>query len=135
MESGVYYHSITVKQEDLDDLNHVNNVVYVQWVQDAAAAHWEKLATADIHQKYFWVVLRHEIDYTSAALLGDALDAATWVETAEGVKSDRTVEIRRKKDDKLLVKARTTWCLMSRTTQRPIRIGDDLRELFTNSKV
>lgn len=64
---------ILVSAADIDELNHVNNVVYVQWVQDAAKAHWETKAPKEVLDKYIWMVLRHEIDYLSQALLGDQL--------------------------------------------------------------
>lgn len=130
MESGRFELSIEVTDKDLDDLNHVNNVVYLQWVQDAAAAHWNSLATPFIQQTYFWVVIRHEINYRWPALSGDSLVAITWVETLEGVRSDRVVELRRKSDGRLLADARTTWCLMSRITNKPTRIGEDIRQIF-----
>ncbi|HPW63949.1 MAG TPA: thioesterase, partial [Cyclobacteriaceae bacterium] len=51
--------NIIVQPTDIDDMAHVNNVVYVRWVQEVAAAHWNTLTTVEIKQKYLWVVLRH----------------------------------------------------------------------------
>jgi len=130
MMSEKFTIGIRVGKDDIDNLEHVNNVVYVQWIQDAAAAHWDQLASKEILDTYFWVVLKHEVNYKASAFLNDELEATTWVDTIEGVRSDRIGEIRRKSDHKLLVEARTTWCLMSRATQRPTRIGDDLKQVF-----
>src|SRR5690349_20735099 len=105
-----YEHRLIVQRSDIDAMNHVNNVVYVQWVQDAASAHWNAFAPDDVKEKYNWVVLGHEIDYRNAAVLDDRLVARTWVQDYEGVRSARIVKIFREHDDKLLVEARTNWC-------------------------
>jgi len=128
--SKIYQTDITVKQADLDELNHVNNVVYLQWVQDVAAAHWKSLASQEILDKYFWVALRHEIDYRAPAFLNDEITAKTWVHDYQGVKSTRIVQIIKKQDDRLLVEAKTTWCLMSHQNKKPVRIGDEIRNVF-----
>lgn len=121
---------ITVTHDDTDELNHVNNVVYVQWVQDAAKAHWERMAPREVQEKYVWMVLRHEVDYTGQAVEGDVLIAKTWVQWSEGVKSERHVEIRVKNIGKVLVKAKTLWCLLDATTKRPRRIESDITSVF-----
>lgn len=134
MQSVIFQHIIRVQPEDLDELNHVNNVVYVRWVQEAAAAHWNSLASEHIKNKYFWVVLRHEVDYKSPALLHDVIIAKTWVEDYDGARSNRRVQLFRKEDNKLLAEAKTTWCLLSMQNQRPTRIGPDITDVFTSTK-
>ncbi|MEZ4974468.1 MAG: acyl-CoA thioesterase [Cyclobacteriaceae bacterium] len=121
---------ITVAAIDLDELSHVNNVVYVQWVQDVAKAHWEKIAPIEVQQKYVWMVLRHEIDYASQAMLGDQLIAKTWVEWSEGVRSERRVEIRQATTGKIVIKAATLWCLLDAISRRPKRIETDITSIF-----
>lgn len=121
---------IKVQPEDIDDLNHVNNVVYLRYVQDVASAHWEKIAPADFRKNYSWVVLRHEIDYKASAVLGDEILAETWVSTCEGPRSDRHVELYHATTRKLLVKAKTTWVLIDAETKRPKRIDQDIQNLF-----
>ncbi len=128
-----YEHPITVLPADIDVMNHVNNVVYLQWVQDAAAAHWITHAPKEVKEKYNWVVLRHEINYRSPALVHDELIAKTWVQSYENLKSVRIVQIIRKKDDKLLAEATSTWCLLNATTNRPVRIGEEITSVFTPS--
>ena len=61
-----YIHNITVKETEIDSLNHVNNVVYLQWINDVSALHWKTLSTDEINSKYIWVAVRHEIDYIVA---------------------------------------------------------------------
>jgi acyl-CoA thioester hydrolase len=121
---------ITVKPEDIDELNHVNNVVYVRYVQDVASAHWDKIAPEGFKQKLAWVVLRHEIDYKAAAVLGDELIAETWVSTCEGFRSDRHVEIYNAATKKLLIKAKTTWVMVDAETMRPKKIENEIAQLF-----
>ncbi len=118
---------ITVKPEDIDELNHVNNVVYLQWVQTVAAAHWRSKGE-EITSNYFWVALRHEIDYLSPAYLGNEITAYTWVSRMEGVKSIRQVEFYLA--EKCIAKAVTHWCLLEATTLKPKRIGQDIKTLF-----
>ena len=128
-----YDYAIMVQPGDIDRMNHVNNVVYVQWVQDAASAHWRAYASGEMMEKYNWVVLRHEIDYRSAALLRDQLIARTWVQDYDGVRSNRRVQILRQRDGKLLAEAKTTWCLLSAVNKRPARITAEIKDLFKAS--
>jgi acyl-CoA thioester hydrolase len=130
MNKKVFERTLTVKASDIDNLNHVNNVVYLQWVQDVASAHWEIMATAEMKRMYSWVVLKHEIEYFSPAFLGDVLTVKTWVEKSEGVRSERHVEIYNMETNKLLVRAKTVWCLLDTATMRPIRIASDILEIF-----
>jgi acyl-CoA thioester hydrolase len=107
MEPDIFHLSILVEAKHIDEMQHVNNVVYLQWVQDVAAAHWNTVA-AEVREKYNWVALRHEIDYRSPAFLGEELTAKTWVYNFEGVKSIRMVQIIRKKDNRLIAEAKST---------------------------
>ncbi|MDG2367838.1 MAG: thioesterase, partial [Flavobacteriaceae bacterium] len=58
---------ITVSENDLDDLNHVNNVVYIKWVQEIAKNHWKSLVSSEVFKNYYWVLLEHQIKYLSPA--------------------------------------------------------------------
>lgn len=130
MQTDCFEIFITVTRQDLDDMQHVNNVVYLQWVQDAALAHWNAKAGTAIREKYKWVVLRHEIDYKSPGYLHDALVLKTWVYDYNGVRSTRLVQIIRQKDNKLLAQASTSWCLLQAASGKPVRIGEDIMDLF-----
>jgi len=124
-----FQHSFKVKLQDIDALNHVNNVVYLQWVQEVSYMHWDVLATPAMKDSYVWMTLRHEIDYISQSYVGDTITMYTWIEESAGVKSTRIVHIYC--EDKLLTKSKTTFCLLDKETLKPKRIGDDLLELFT----
>jgi acyl-CoA thioester hydrolase len=114
----------TVKSSHIDELNHVNNVVYLQWIQDIANLHWTQLKKSEDTTDYVWVVIRHEIDYVGQALLGDSIVAKTWVGKTGGIRSTRHVEFY--KNNKLIVKAQTTFCLVNSKSFKPTRITDQI---------
>ena len=126
-----FRHPLQIISSDIDTLGHVNNVIYLRWVQEAAEAHWNSLTSISERTELAWVVIRHEIDYYKSAKLSDDLYALTWVEGSEGVKSIRIVEICNQ-EEKLLAKARTTWCLVDAKTQKPKRISDEIKNIFTH---
>jgi len=123
--------AIEVEPADIDELGHVNNVTYLRWVQDAAVAHWRSGASAADQARFFWVVIRHEIDYKRPAVLGDRLVARTWVGTASRIRFDRHTEILRTSDRALLAKALTVWCPMDFRTGKPASVGAEVRERFS----
>lgn len=128
-----YELKIEVHETDIDQLNHVNNTVYVRWVQEAAVAHWYASATKEEAEKYIWVVTRHEIDYKYPARLGDKILARTWVGACNKNIFDRHTEIYRKSDMKLLAAALTKWCPFDRKSMRPIRVGEDVIKRWSAS--
>ncbi len=127
---SIYQHPIQVEADHLDEMKHVNNVVYLQWIQDAAKAHWLSTASDAMLEQYVWVVLRHEIDYKAPAKLNDALIAKTWVRAYDGVKSTRIVQIIREVDQQLMVEAKSLWCLLNAKNHRPSRVGEDIKSQF-----
>lgn len=121
----VYFETkYTVKSSHIDELNHVNNVVYLQWIQDIANLHWTQLKKSEDTTDYVWVVIRHEIDYVGQALLGDSIVAKTWVGKTGGIRSIRHVEFY--KNNKLIVKAQTMFCLVNSKSFKPTRITDQI---------
>ncbi|HCX21983.1 MAG: thioesterase [Flammeovirgaceae bacterium] len=119
---------IIVQPADIDQLNHVNNTVYLKWVQDISEEHWYKQTTPDIQAQYVWMVLEHHIKYKKQAMLGDEITAVTYVHEMTGVRSIRHVEFY--KDDQLLVECHSHWCMLDAESLRPKRIPEDLKELF-----
>jgi acyl-CoA thioester hydrolase len=122
----IFTHAIRILPRDIDAMGHVNNVVYLQWVQDAAAAHWNHLTTHEINNDVRWVVLRHQIEYKQEVLQHHEVEARTWVANAEGVKSDRVVQIVNLSTGKIAAEALTTWCLLDAKTLRPRRIDEEI---------
>lgn len=124
---------IVVTPGDIDDMDHVNNVVYLRWVQEVALAHWLARATPDMLTELGWVATRHELDYVRAAVLGDAITARTWVGVVDSRRFERLTEIVRSQDGVVLARGRTLWLLVSRVTGKITRISPELRELFSVS--
>jgi acyl-CoA thioester hydrolase len=123
-----------VEREHLDEMEHVNNAIYLRWVQDAAVAHWRVLAPPDSQRSTLWVVLRHEIDYKIPAVEGDELAVETWVGKATRITFERHTEILRASDRALMVKARTLWCPIDAQTRRPKRVDAEVRALFSQNE-
>lgn len=115
---------------DVDGMGHVNNIVYVRWVQEVALAHWGAVAPADAQAVMTWVVLRHEIDYLRPARPGDAVRARTWIGQAQAIRYERSTEIVRG-DGTVLARGRTIWCPVDTATGRPRRVPPEVRAAFS----
>jgi len=116
--------------EHIDELGHVNNTVWVQWIQDMATAHWDAVARPEDRAAFFWVVVRHEIDYRGNIGLGESVTATTWIEgPAQGAKSLRRVEFT-DAAGKRLVSAATSWAMLDRATGRLARVRPEVLEPF-----
>lgn len=122
--------TIAVSENDIDELNHVNNAVYLHYVQEAATAHWQHAASHTLLDEVVWMVRRHEIDYVGQAVLGDTLLVKTWVGKYTAATWDRHYEIYREKDKRLLVKAMSVWVPLDRRTHRIKRIEGELLTCF-----
>jgi len=122
---------VPVVAADIDEQNHVNNTVYLRWIQDVATAHWRAIAKRQAQDTIGWIVLRHEIDYKAPATLGDDILLRTWVGKASRLTFERFTEIRRKSDGLLLSQARTLWCPINAQTGRPIRVAAEVRTQFS----
>jgi len=130
MTSEVFEYDFKVPASAIDDINHVNNVVYLQWIQDVAKKHWESKIDDHIRNTYVWVVLNHFIEYHSPAFLGDTIAVRTWIDSHRGVKSERHTKVINTTTQKVLVSAKTVWCLLHKETLRPTRITDEISTLF-----
>ena len=119
--------AITVQPSDIDGQGHVNNVVYLRWMQEAATAHWDVRATAELKARVNWVVTRHEVDYKAPAFVGERLVARTWVGEPSGATWERFIEIRRVADDRLLARGRSVYAALDPATGRPRRVDAELR--------
>ena len=109
-------------------MGHVNNAVWVQWMEALATAHWEAVASAEDQAAYAWLVVRHEIDYRGNIREGESATAATWVEAPpEGARFERRYEFRNVAG-KVIVSARTQWAMLDQGTQRIMRVPAHLAE-------
>jgi acyl-CoA thioester hydrolase len=118
--------TFTAGPEHIDELGHVNNAVWVQWIQQVAVAHWDSVAPREHKGRYYWVVVRHEIDYLRAAHEGDTVLARTWVgDTPQGARFDRFVEFTGA-DGKVCVRAKTAWAIIDKALGRPVRVPTEV---------
>ena len=121
---------IVVGPEHIDEMRHVNNVVYVQWVIQAAVSHWETVAPASARAEVAWAARRHEIDYLLPAFLGDELTVVTWIGGAEGLTFERFAEVRFA-DGRVAATSRTFWVPIDPRSGRPKRVSAEVRGLFS----
>ena len=112
----------TAAPEHIDELGHVNNAVWVQWMEQVAVAHWRSVADPMHQEDYFWVVVRHEIDYLRPAFEEERITARTWAgEKPQGAKYDRHMEFVGE-DGKARVRALSWWAIIDKALGRPIRV-------------
>jgi acyl-CoA thioester hydrolase len=122
--------SITATEADIDELGHVNNAVWVRWIQDIAVAHWAAVAPPEHQAAYVWVVTRHEIDYRGNVGAGETVTGETWVpDPPKGARFDRHVRFTGA-DGKVKVEAVTTWAMLDRATGRLHRVRDEIAAPF-----
>lgn len=116
--------------ETIDELGHVNNAIWVQWLQKLATSHWEAAAPAAHQSTYIWVVVRHEIDYLKSLAPNARVTGHTWVaEKPSGAKFDRHSEFIGE-DGRIYVRAKTSWALIDRKTKRLARVTDEITAPF-----
>lgn len=121
--------TITAQPADIDELGHVNNSVWVRWIQDMATAHWNAAALPEHVAAYYWVVVRHEIDFSGNIAAGESVEGRTWVDgLPRGAKFDRHVEFVRA--GKVIVRAKTTWAILDKGTGRILRVPKDVAARF-----
>jgi acyl-CoA thioester hydrolase len=122
---------IRVQPTDIDEMGHVNNVIYLRWVQEVATAHWFAAATEEQKASLLWVVARHEIDFLRPAMPDQDIVLRTWVGQAAGRHFTRHVEILRQADGKPLARALSHWVPVDTETKRPVKAGPDVYAMFS----
>jgi acyl-CoA thioester hydrolase len=128
----VYRYQFNVPPEALDANGHVNNVQYVQWMQDVAVRHFESIGGIPAIQAVgaTWVVRSHNIEYLGPAFAGERIEVRTWVANIRRVRSLRRYEFARVRDGQLLVKGETEWVFVEAKTGRPLAIPDEVAQVF-----
>ena len=122
--------TFTAGPEHIDELGHVNNAVWVQWIQAIAGAHWEAVVPPEHAAAHIWVVTRHEIDYRGNVVAGETVTAETWVpDPPKGARFDRHVRFLGT-DGQVKVEAVTTWALIDRATGRLLRVTPEIAAPF-----
>jgi len=131
----VYTRSFTVPPESIDENGHVNNVVYVQWMQDIAVEHYLAIGGVEAQgSESTWVVREHKVEYLLPAFAGEEIEVRTWVENIRRVRSLRKYEFVRKSDQKVLVKGETDWVFVDVKTGSPRAVPEKVVDIFSLSK-
>ena len=122
--------TFTALPEHIDVMGHVNNAVWVQWMEAMATSHWEAVAPPEHQAKYAWVVARHEIDYRGNVVAGETVTAETWVpEPPKGARFDRHMRFTGA-DGRVKVEAVSTWAMLDRATGRLLRVRPEIAAPF-----
>lgn len=120
----------TAQAEHIDEMGHVNNAVWVQWMEQIATRHWTTVAPAALQAAYIWLVTRHEVDYRGNITAGESVTATTFIpDPPQGARFDRRVDFA-DATGKVIVSARTTWALLDRASGRLARVRGDISALF-----
>lgn len=118
---------VAISPDDIDHMGHVNNAVYLKWVQAAVVAHWQRFAPADAVASHLWVAVKHEITYRRPAFLDDTIIATVVVESVHGARAFYNTLIRR--GEEVLAEVKSSWCCLDAATKQPMRIA---REIIRN---
>jgi acyl-CoA thioester hydrolase len=130
--SSIYTKSFLIPQSSIDENGHVNNVAYVQWMQDIAVEHYSSIGGVTAQGPgATWVVREHKIEYLLSAYVGEEIEIKTWVENLRRVRSLRKYEFVRKADGKVLVRGETDWVFVDLKTGRPLAIPEAVSGVFT----
>jgi acyl-CoA thioester hydrolase len=122
--------NFTASPSDIDALGHVNNAVWVKWIQEMATSHWQAVAAPKHIAAYHWVVTRHEIDYRGNIAAGESVTARSWIESEpKGAQFDRRVDFVDAKG-KVIVRANTTWAMIDTKTGRLVRVRPEVSAPF-----
>jgi acyl-CoA thioester hydrolase len=124
----MFRHDISVAEQDIDTMGHVNNSVYLRWVQDAVVHYWQSMAPAEAVAKHLWVALKHEITYRKPTFLNDEVVAEVIAEKVHGARTFFTTVVKRGED--VLAEVRSSWCCLDAVTKRPTRLAHDVVARF-----
>jgi acyl-CoA thioester hydrolase len=132
MQPTIFTKTITIPASAIDENGHVNNVTYVQWMQDIAVEHYAIAGGITAQgQNATWVVREHKVEYLRPAFAGQEIEIRTWVEDARRVRSLRKYEFVRKPDNSLLVRGETDWVFVDSSTGRPLPIPEMVVSLLS----
>jgi acyl-CoA thioester hydrolase len=118
-----------VAQDDIDELDHTNNTVYVRWCEEAA---WEHSAALGLDiDKYrqldrAMAVIEGRYRYLRASYLGEEIDTATWIlNWDQRLTMSRHFQIRRVKDGATLLRASVRFACIEISSGRPRRLPQE----------
>ncbi len=124
----MFRHPVAIEPDDIDHMGHVNNSVYLKWVQDAVIDYWRSVAPADAVARHLWVALKHEITYRKPTFLQDVVVAEVIAERVEGARAFFRTVMKRGED--VLTEIQSCWCCLDVDSKRPARLGRDVIRRF-----
>ena len=124
----VYAYPIHVQASDIDFMGHVNNAVYLQWVQAAVVDYWQQVAPPEAVARHLWVALKHEITYRRPAFLSDGIVAEVIAEKASGARTFFSTLFKRGED--VIAEVKSSWCCLDAVSKRPARLARDVLSRF-----
>jgi len=127
---AVFTHAFTVPSSAIDEYGHVNNVMYVQWMQDAAIRHVRSITEFKDAENRGWFAREHRIEYLLPAFEGEQIEVRTWVAEVRRVRILRKYEFRRRPDDALIARGSTQWIYVELSSGRPLPIPAEVLNLF-----
>lgn len=125
-------YSVDVAPADIDELGHVNNAVYLTWVQAAVLHHWCRLAPKEAIAGHVWVALQHQIQYRRPALLNDHILVKVVLDKLAGARAFYTTLITR--GDEVLAVGQSSWCYLDAASRKPVRIAREIVNRFLPEK-
>ena len=123
-----FLYPVGILPDDIDHMGHVNNSVYLKWVQEAVVRYWESLAPPEAVARHLWVALSHEISYRRPTFLDDIVVADVIADKVEGAKALFTTVIKR--GEVVLAEVKSSWCCLDAVTKRPARLARDIAARF-----
>jgi acyl-CoA thioester hydrolase len=125
---ATFRHPIAIEPADIDHMGHVNNAVYLKWVQDAVINYWRSVAPPGAVAQHLWVALKHEITYLRPTFLQDTVVAEVIAERVEGARAYFTTIVRRREE--VLSEIKSSWCCLDAASLRPARLAREIVARF-----
>jgi acyl-CoA thioester hydrolase len=126
--SQIYQYDVDVVPDDIDEMGHVNNAVYLKWVQAAVLTHWRRFAPQDVAAAHLWVALKHEIRYLRPAFLDDHVVVKVALEKLLGARVFYKTMINH--GDEVLAEVESCWCCLDSVTRKPVRLAREIVARF-----
>jgi acyl-CoA thioester hydrolase len=127
----MFRHQVAITADDIDHMGHVNNSVYLRWVQDAVVDYWQSVAPPEAVARHLWVALKHEITFRKPTFMQDVVVAEVIAEKVEGAKAFFTTIVKR--GEEVLSEVKSCWCCLDAASKRPARLAGDVISRFVPS--
>jgi acyl-CoA thioester hydrolase len=124
----MHQYQVAITADDIDHMGHVNNSVYLRWVQDAVVDYWQNVAPPEAVARHLWVALKHEITFRKPTFMQDVVVAEVIAEKVDGAKAFFTTIVKR--GEEVLSEVKSCWCCLDASSKRPARLARDVISRF-----